>query len=133
MPHLRRASPIFDISRATGTIRRHPEILLRRRQDIGACVKQQKRLLDAALTMLAPGGLLVYAVCSLQSPEGEGVIDAALGRHALMIDAIDASIVPGLACAVSPRGLLQTDPSMWADQGGIDGFFVARLRRTHNA
>ncbi len=118
---------------ATGTIRRHPEILLRRRQDISACVKQQNRLLDAALTMLAPGGLLAYAVCSLQSPEGEGVIDAALDRHALMIDPIDVSIMPGLAGAISPRGLLQTDPSMWADQGGIDGFFVARLRRTHSA
>ncbi|OYW09020.1 MAG: rRNA cytosine-C5-methylase [Acidiphilium sp. 37-67-22] len=66
---------------ATGTIRRHPEIVhLRRPRDIEACAALQDRLLDAAAAMLAPGGTLVYAVCSLQPEESPPIPGCGLRR-----------------------------------------------------
>ncbi|MGC8532056.1 MAG: RsmB/NOP family class I SAM-dependent RNA methyltransferase [Acidiphilium sp.] len=115
---------------ATGTIRRHPEILhLRRPADVASCAALQDRLIDAAMARLAPGGTLVYAVCSLQEEEGFARVKAAMQRHRLVIDPIRPDQVPGLADAVTREGLLRTDPGFWLDQGGMDGFFAARLRR----
>ena len=114
---------------ATGTIRRHPEILhLRRPRDIEACAALQDRLLDAAAAMLAPGGTLVYAVCSLQPEEGAQRIEAACARLGLRRAPLGAADVPGLAEAVTPAGDLATHPGLWAERGGMDGFFAARLQ-----
>jgi 16S rRNA (cytosine967-C5)-methyltransferase len=114
---------------ATGTIRRHPDILhLKRPHDVAALTAQQDRLLDAATAMLRPGGRLVYAVCSLQSEEGPARIAAALARLPLA----PLPIAPGeieLAEAVTPEGWLRTTPALWPERGGMDGFFAARLVR----
>lgn len=116
---------------ATGTIRRHPEILhLRRPADVAACAALQDRLIDAAVARLAPSGTLVYAVCSLQEEEGFARVKAAMGRHNLVIDPIRADDIPDLADAVTPEGALRTDPGLWLDQGSMDGFFTVRLRRS---
>ena len=115
---------------ATGTIRRHPEVLhLRRPRDIAAMAEQQDRLLDAACGMLRVGGRLVYAVCSLQAEEGPARIAAALTRLPLRTEPIGAEEV-GLAEALTPQGWLRTTPALWPGQGGMDGFFVARMVRT---
>ncbi|CAG4908764.1 unnamed protein product [Acidocella sp. C78] len=115
---------------ATGTIRRHPEIVhLRRPRDIEACAAMQDQLLDAAVAMLAPGGTLVYAVCSLQPEEGAARIEAAMARLGLRRAPIFPAEVPGLEAAVTAEGDVATHPGMWADRGGMDGFFIARLRR----
>jgi 16S rRNA (cytosine967-C5)-methyltransferase len=112
---------------ATGTIRRHPDVPhLKRPRDIEQLTRMQDRLLDAACDMLAPGGRLVYAVCSLLPDEGPGRIAAALARLPLRLDPI---ALPALPEAVTHEGFLRTTPALWPERGGMDGFFAARLVR----
>jgi 16S rRNA (cytosine967-C5)-methyltransferase len=110
---------------ATGTIRRHPDLLhLRKQRDIATLTKLQDQLLDAAADMLAPGGRLIYAVCSLQPEEGEPRIARACARLGLRHDRLG---LPTLPEAVTAERNIRTHPGMWPERGGIDGFFVARL------
>jgi 16S rRNA (cytosine967-C5)-methyltransferase len=112
---------------ATGTIRRHPDLLhLRKPRDVQTLTKAQDALLDAALDMLAPGGRLVYAVCSLQPDEGAARIDAACARLGLRRDPLH---LPELPDAVTAQGDVRTHPGLWPERGGMDGFFIARLVR----
>jgi 16S rRNA (cytosine967-C5)-methyltransferase len=112
---------------ATGTCRRHPDLLhLRKPRDIAALTKLQDQLLDAAAAMLAPGGRLVYAVCSLQPEEGEPRIAAACRRLGLRHDRIG---LPGLPEAVTGERNIRTHPGLWPERGGLDGFFIARLTK----
>lgn len=120
---------------STGTIRRHPDIAwLKTASDVAAAATLQARLLDAALTMLAPGGTLVYAVCSLQPEEGPAQIEALLARTDVVARApIGVGEVTGIdqlsPPAVTDQGDLRTLPCHLADAGGMDGFYVARLKR----
>lgn len=106
---------------ATGIVRRQPDILLHRRPgDIDALVVTQARLLDAVWTTLAPGGVLVYATCSILKRENADQIDAFLVRTP------DASVEPlaetfGHAAGAGRQRLPGED--------GMDGFFYARLRK----
>jgi 16S rRNA (cytosine967-C5)-methyltransferase len=110
---------------ATGTIRRHPDLLhLRKPSDITTLTKLQDQLLDAAANFLAPGGRLVYAVCSLQPEEGAARVDAACFRLGLRRDPINLLAFPE---AVTSQGDIRTHPGMWPELGGLDGFFIARL------
>lgn len=112
---------------ATGTIRRHPDMpYLKRPRDIAQLAAQQRRLLDAAARMLRPGGRLIYAVCSLQPEEGPGSIAQApaLGLGPAPFTAAELAAVPE---ARSPQGWLATDPALWSERGGMDGFFAARF------
>ncbi|HWX48262.1 MAG TPA: transcription antitermination factor NusB [Roseomonas sp.] len=112
---------------ATGTIRRHPDVPhLKRASDISTLAELQKRLLEASARLLAPGGRLIFATCSLQPEEGEA--QAAAGLPGLRPDPIRPEEVPGLEAALSPEGWLRTRPDLWAEHGGMDGFFVARFR-----
>jgi 16S rRNA (cytosine967-C5)-methyltransferase len=109
---------------ATGTFRRHPEVLYRARpQIIAESAELQGRLLRHAATLLRPGGTLVYAVCSLEPQEGEQVIEAARG---LQLDPIRSDELPA---GITPheRGWLRILPGMLEERGGLDGFFIARL------
>lgn len=116
---------------ATGTIRRHPDILHHKRpQDVARMAELQDRLLDAAAAMLASGGRLVYAVCSLQPEEGERRIEALLARlPGLRRDPIRPRELEGLPVVPDSTGAVRTLPCHWAERGGMDGFFVARLAR----
>lgn len=116
---------------ATGTIRRRPDIArLRAPRDVERLAKLQSELLSQAEAFLQPGGTLVYATCSLQPEEGPDRIAALLEQGAPFDRLpIEKSETPGLEFAVTPEGDLRTLPSHWADSGGIDGFYVARLRR----
>ncbi|MCH8862662.1 MAG: methyltransferase domain-containing protein [Proteobacteria bacterium] len=116
---------------ATGTLRRHPDVgWIKSASEIAALVTLQGELLDHALRLLAPGGALVYCVCSLQPAEGPEQIAAFLARTPdAALEPVEASGLPGLADAVTPEGYLRTLPSHWRDEGGMDGFFMARLRR----
>ncbi len=110
---------------ATGTIRRHPDLLhLRKPRDIQSLTQAQDALLTAAAQMLAPGGRLIYAVCSLQPEEGEARIDSACARLGLRRAPLS---LPELPEALTPRGDVRTHPGMWPQHGGLDGFFIARL------
>jgi len=113
---------------ATGTIRRHPDIPhLKSQADVEKLAVLQSRLLEAAATMLKPGGTLVYCTCSLQTEEGEAQAALALqfGLEPMPISAGEL----GLDDDMVRNGQLRTLPYHWAAQGGMDGFFAARFRR----
>ncbi len=113
---------------ATGTIRRHPDILhLKRPRDVAAMAEAQDRLVAAAAAMLQPGGRLVYAVCSLQPQEGAARIEAALARGGLRHAPFAPEELADLPQARTPEGYLRTHPALWPERGGMDGFFAARL------
>lgn len=118
---------------ATGSIRRHPDIpRLKRSSDAARMVPIQDRLLDQAMHLVRPGGVLVYATCSLQPEEGEARIAAVLARTAagLALDPIGSEELPGLSDALMAGGTVRTLPGVhWPDIGSLDGFFIARLRR----
>ncbi len=116
---------------ATGTIRRHPDIAhLKTPDDVARLSALQARLLAAAADMLAPGGRLVYATCSLQPQEGEDIVAAFLAADdRLRPDPVRRDELPDLADAVRPDGTVRTLPCTWAGRGGMDGFFVARFTR----
>ena len=111
---------------ATGTIRRNPDIpYLKTEADIAALSRVQMRLLNHALSLLKPGGQLVYSTCSLEAEEGEGQIERLLAARPevalLPIRADELSIPPD---CVTQAGMLRTLPFHC---GGMDGFFAARL------
>ncbi len=109
---------------ATGTCRRHPDVLHRTGPRLIAEMAEiQAMLLAQAATWLAPGGRLVYAVCSLERAEGEAQAEAlTLARDPVLASELPAGIVP------TTEGWLRTDPAMLAEAGGLDGFFVARWK-----
>ena len=113
---------------ATGTFRRHPEVLYRARPRVIADGAQlQQRLLARAADWVKPGGGLVYSVCSLEPEEGEAVIADFLGSNPdFRVDP-----PPLLADWLHPTdaGFLRILPGLLESQGGLDGFFVARLVR----
>jgi 16S rRNA (cytosine967-C5)-methyltransferase len=116
---------------ATGTFRRHPEVLYRARPDIIAASAQfQGKLIDRAAQWLKPGGVLVYSVCSLEPLEGEEVISAFLERSpGFELRAPGAEELPHWA-ETSDEGWVRILPGLLEDQGGLDAFFMARLVRT---
>ncbi|MCB2067164.1 MAG: RsmB/NOP family class I SAM-dependent RNA methyltransferase [Erythrobacter sp.] len=107
---------------ATGTCRRHPEVLHRiGPRQIAEMADLQATLLARAVGWVKEGGTLVYATCSLEQEEGEHIA----ARCPLTPDPIRPEELPeGVAPGVG--GWLRTDPGMLADAGGLDGFFVAR-------
>ncbi len=116
---------------ATGTARRHPDIIWKRTpEDIRRLADRQRELLENAARLVAPGGVLVYAVCSLEPEEGEDRITDFLARHPdFRRLPVAGEEVFGLAEAVTGQGDVLTHPAMLADLGGIDGFYIARLVR----
>lgn len=117
---------------ATGTIRRHPDVAwLKDPRDLGKLSATQDRLLDKAVSLLKPGGTLIYCTCSLQHEEGPARIDALLDRTpGLKHDRIHTEEVGGLFELISPAGDFRSLPSHIADQGGLDGFYAARVIKT---
>ncbi|MEM6858736.1 MAG: RsmB/NOP family class I SAM-dependent RNA methyltransferase [Pseudomonadota bacterium] len=111
---------------ATGTCRRHPDVLHRvRTQDIAEMAELQRALIAKAIEWLKPGGTLVYAVCSLELEEGEDQaawIDeqGTLTPLPVRADELPASLTP------TPEGWVRTHPGLLPEDGGLDGFFVAR-------
>jgi len=114
---------------ATGTLRRHPDIARNKgAEDVARLVILQRQLLETAARALPPGGVLVYAVCSLQPEEGPMVIDRLLAaRPDLKRLPVTAGEVWLGARALTPRGDVRTLPCHLAAEGGIDGFYIARL------
>ena len=113
---------------ATGTIRRHPDILHRRAgRRLDRLTALQDRLLASAARATAPGGRLVYACCSLEPEEGPERIAAFLAGRPDFV--LEPAAFPALPDAAAPDGALRTLPSMLAEQGGMDGFYAARLVR----
>ena len=116
---------------ATGTIRRHPDILhLKAPGDIARLVDLQTRLLANAAEMVKPGGQLMYCTCSLQPEEGEARVAAFLAERPDWRRApIAAGEIAGGGAWLTADGDLRTLPSHLPDAGGLDGFYAARLTR----
>lgn len=116
---------------ATGTIRRHPDIpWTKRPADIARLSALQADLLAAGAAMLREGGILVYCTCSLEPEEGPAIVAARLAADpGLERVPLAPSDVGGFAELISPDGDLRTLPCHWRDEGGLDGFYAARLRR----
>ncbi|MET4806809.1 16S rRNA (cytosine(967)-C(5))-methyltransferase RsmB [Limibacillus sp. MBR-115] len=114
---------------ATGTLRRHPDIAwLRRPSDIAKIVTLQQKLLVRAAKLLAPGGTLVYAVCSLQPEEGPQLVDSFLAeRSDFARKSIQPEELPGLENLITAAGDLQSLPGHLQELGGLDGFYACRL------
>jgi len=118
----------------TGTIRRHPDIArLKSPEEVERLTGLQRRLLDSASGLVAPGGVLVYAVCSLQPEEGEAQIAAFLERGAPFVrQSITPAEIGGLVDSVTESGDIMTLPYHLPAHGGLDGFYIARLRCLEN-
>ncbi|MDG1287541.1 MAG: transcription antitermination factor NusB [Rickettsiales bacterium] len=110
---------------ATGTIRRHPEIMHQRQpEDVNRLVEIQQTLLAKALQWLKPDGKLLYITCSLQPEEGENQMQL----HIKRVQPLEASVAGIPDEWISPQGYLRTTPAMLGDKGGMDGFFAAMLK-----
>lgn len=120
---------------ALGTLRRHPEgPWIKQGDDVARYPAVQKRLLQASLELLKPGGELVYCVCSPLSSEGEAVIEDILPEGTCMRKAMKAADVPGFEHCVTSKGDLLTLPGSDMPH---DAFYISRLvktdRRSDNA
>ena len=114
---------------ASGTIRRHPDLqYIKDGSDIPALTELQVKLFDRALGFVKPGGRLVYCTCSLLPEEGEAQLAAALARHGGL--GVLAPRGKGVqADWIAQGGGLRLRPDYWAEQGGMDGFFMACVTR----
>ncbi len=120
---------------STGTIRRHPDIAwIKKPSDIAALAATQARMLDKAVELVRPGGLIVYSTCSIEPEEGEMQIAALLRRNPdVMRVPIESEEVGGIPDIINENGELRTLPSQLPASdprlSGLDGFFAARLIR----
>jgi 16S rRNA (cytosine967-C5)-methyltransferase len=116
---------------ATGTLRRHPDVAWNKKpEDIERLCASQKKLLHHAFEMLKPGGTMVYAVCSLQPEEAEQQITAFLKEHAnASLVPVDAALIGDMKECITKKGELRTLPCHLGDQGGMDGFYAAVIKK----
>ena len=109
-----------------GTLREHPEIRWRLEPgDFARMARLQATMLENAAAIVAPGGVIVYAVCSLAPPEGAGVVNDFLERHPAFTVDRKSVVITQLADLIDAEGFLRTRP----DRESRDGFFAARLIR----
>ncbi|WP_373476715.1 RsmB/NOP family class I SAM-dependent RNA methyltransferase [Sphingorhabdus sp.] len=115
---------------ATGTMRRHPDVLQRIDiKQINNLAALQCAMLDRAASWVKPGGILVYATCSLEPQEGEAQAELFLSKHPdFSTRGVEPDELPQ-AVPANAFGHVRTMPPMLADKGGLDGFFVARFEK----
>ena len=138
--YLQKTTETFDIimldapCSATGTLRRHPEIVHTKTiDDVAQSVVLQKQMLNAVAPHIKSGGILLYSVCSLAKDEGEKqVTDFILAHSEFKISSILPSVlftrdtVPDI---ITPEGFVRCLPSILGPEGGMDGFFIAQLQK----
>ncbi|MGB3244307.1 MAG: transcription antitermination factor NusB [Sulfitobacter sp.] len=117
---------------ATGTMRRHPDLpYAKDGSEFGALIGLQSELIDHAWSLLKSGGRMVFCTCSLLPDEGEVQVDEALERHGDMQVDRAAFDLPGIDQEwITSEGGLRLRPDYWPELGGMDGFYIACLRKT---
>ena len=116
---------------ATGTIRRHPDLPhAKDGAEFGMLIGQQAELIDHALTLLKPGGRLVFCTCSLLPDEGEVQVEEALERHKGLAVSRAALDLPWVEESWKTEEVgLRLRPDYWPETGGMDGFYMAVLTK----
>ncbi|NIZ61923.1 16S rRNA methyltransferase [Sedimentitalea sp. CY04] len=116
---------------ATGTIRRHPDLPhAKDGSEFGPLIELQAQMLAHAWTLVKPGGRLLFCTCSLLPDEGECQVEEALEMFPDMTVDREALNLPGVDPAwITEEGGLRLRPDYWADRGGMDGFYMACLRK----
>lgn len=116
---------------ATGTIRRHPDLpWIKGAADVTVSAAAAYEILESGAALVEPGGMLVFAVCSLEREEGEEQIAAFLSNHPEFAHMpLTTDDVFGHSEWITPEGDLRTLPCHLSDKGGMDGFYAARLKR----
>jgi 16S rRNA (cytosine967-C5)-methyltransferase len=116
---------------ATGTVRRHPDVMVRKAtRDLSELITLQRQLLARAVDWLKPGGRLVYAVCSLEPEEGAGqLVWVQQNLPALQHEPVVAEELGDLADLLMADGSIRTWPHSHLVRGGMDGFFMARFMK----
>lgn len=114
---------------ATGTARRHPDVLYAKSQDdVATLARLQAQILNRAAEWLKPGGTLIFCTCSLEALEGPAQTGLFLSQHQdFSRKPITADEIGGLAECLTADGDLRTLPHHLGDKGGMDGFYAARL------
>lgn len=117
---------------ATGTIRRHPDLLaLKNERDQAGLESIQERLLANAAQILEAGGMLIYCTCSLQKAEGEQQIEKFLKQNAnFKRIPVRREEIGGMDGFVNSEGDVRILPYLLKDEGGMDGFFISRLQKS---
>jgi 16S rRNA (cytosine967-C5)-methyltransferase len=113
----------------TGIIRHQPDALHGvTEKDQDKFIAEQRSLLANAAKMLAPGGMLMYCVSSLQKAECDDQVEWILAQNARLkpLPIIEKDC-PGIYALITPRGTLRTVPTHWDKRGGMDGVYAARL------
>ncbi|MDH6269362.1 16S rRNA (cytosine967-C5)-methyltransferase [Rhizobium sp. SG_E_25_P2] len=113
---------------STGTIRRHPDVVWTKSfDDVAKLASVQRRLLDAAFAMLAKGGRLVFANCSLDPIEGEELIEGFLRETpSARMRPVNPEEFPNIPTEIIRNGQIRTTPDM---MNGVDGFYAAVIER----
>ncbi len=115
---------------ATGTLRRNPETLwIKNPNNLPQFLKTQSEMVKSAAKGLKKGGTLIYAVCSLEVEEGEIAIATAI-ENGLEISPIDAVEIYGIKEAINDNGTVRILTYLLKENGGLDGFFIARFKKT---
>ena len=116
---------------ATGTIRRHPDLpYAKDGSEFGSLIDLQSRMLAHAWTLLKPGGRMVFCTCSLLPDEGEVQVEEALAANKNMQTDSAALDIPGVQSDwITEEGGLRLRPDYWPEHGGMDGFYIACLRK----
>jgi 16S rRNA (cytosine967-C5)-methyltransferase len=116
---------------ATGTIRRHPDLpLAKDGSEFGALIELQAQMIAHAWTLVRPGGRMVFCTCSLLPDEGEVQVEEALTLYPDMSTDRAALGLPGIDPAwITEEGGLRLRPDYWSERGGMDGFYMAVLRK----
>ena len=138
--YLQNTAETFDVilldapCSATGTLRRHPEIVHTKTiDDVVQSVVMQKQLLEAVIPHIKKGGTLLYSVCSLAKAEGEKQIADFITAHPdFKIVPVSPSFLFGnniLPEIITPEGFVRCLPSILGSDGGMDGFFIAKLQK----
>jgi 16S rRNA (cytosine967-C5)-methyltransferase len=117
---------------ATGTIRRHPDLPhAKDGSEFGALIELQAQMLAHAWSLVKPGGRLMFCTCSLLPDEGECQVEEALDMFPDMVADRAALDLPGVEQDwITEEGGLRLRPDYWSDRGGMDGFYMALLRKS---